>query len=183
MILGITGTDGAGKGTVVAYLVNKKGFTHYSARALFVEEIKRQGLEISRANMRIVGNELRKKHGSGYLVNAYLEKKETEGISRVVIESIRSIGEAEALKLSGGILLAVDAGRQLRYARVVERGSESDNISFEGFVRQEEIEKNDPNPHGMQKAAVIKMADFLIQNNGTLEELHARVDEVLGKIQ
>jgi dephospho-CoA kinase len=33
MIIGITGTDGAGKGAVVDYLVAQKGFTHYSGRA------------------------------------------------------------------------------------------------------------------------------------------------------
>ena len=42
MIIGITGTDGSGKGTVVDYLVEQKGFKHYSARAIFEEEIARQ---------------------------------------------------------------------------------------------------------------------------------------------
>jgi len=62
MIIGITGTDGGGKGTVVEYLVEKKGFVHCSARALWVDEIKKRGLEVNRANMRIVANDLRAKH-------------------------------------------------------------------------------------------------------------------------
>ena len=33
-IVGITGTLGAGKGTVVEYLTQQKGFKHYSARGL-----------------------------------------------------------------------------------------------------------------------------------------------------
>ena len=33
IIIGITGTLGAGKGTIVDYLVKQKGFVHYSVRA------------------------------------------------------------------------------------------------------------------------------------------------------
>ena len=39
LIIGITGTLGAGKGTVVEYLVEKKGFDHYSVRAFLLKEI------------------------------------------------------------------------------------------------------------------------------------------------
>ena len=42
--IGITGTLGAGKGTIVDYLVKNRGFVHYSVRAFITEEIKRRGL-------------------------------------------------------------------------------------------------------------------------------------------
>ena len=44
-IIGITGTIGAGKGTIVDYLVKEKGYVHYSVRAFIAEEIQRRGLE------------------------------------------------------------------------------------------------------------------------------------------
>lgn len=37
-IIGITGTLGAGKGTIVEYLKDKKGFAHFSVRE-FLKEI------------------------------------------------------------------------------------------------------------------------------------------------
>ena len=40
IIIGITGTLGAGKGTIVEYLVGKKGFKHYSVRELLSEIIR-----------------------------------------------------------------------------------------------------------------------------------------------
>ena len=43
MIIGITGTDGAGKGSVVDYLVKEKGFVHYSGRGVIVEAIEAKG--------------------------------------------------------------------------------------------------------------------------------------------
>jgi len=182
MLIGITGTDGAGKGTVVEYLVNEKGFVHYSARAIWVEEIERQGLENNRANMRLTANELRGKHGNDYLVTYYLEKMKNEDTDKAIIESIRATAEAETLKNNGGVLLAVDANRKLRYQRIQERKSSSDQISFEEFLKHEGLEMNDPDPHGMQKAKVMEMADFTITNNSTLEALHTQIDTILKKI-
>ena len=182
MIIGITGTDGAGKGEVVAYLIEKKGFIHYSARQLFIEEITRQGLPMDREHMRLVANALRRERGNDMLVTTYLARIKEAGTKDGIIESIRARAEAETLQSQGGILLAVDADPQLRYERITARASESDAVSFESFVAHEALEMNDPDPNGMQKAAVMAMADYTIMNNGTLEELHAQIEEVLAKI-
>lgn len=183
MIFGITGTDGAGKGTVVDYLAERKGFMNCSARAIWIEEIERRGIENNRANMRIVANELRAKHGNDFLVTYYLEKIEEAGEPDAIIDSVRALAEAETLKAEGGVLLAVDADQKLRYERVQKRASTSDQISFEEFVKHEELEMDDPDPNGMQKRAVMESADFTIMNNGTLEELHAEIEKVLKSLE
>lgn len=183
MIIGITGTDGAGKGTVVEYLVKEKGFTHYSARAIWEEEFKKRDIESSRENMRAVANELRATYGNDFLIQYYLPKITESNIEKAIIESVRAIAEVETLKENGGILLAVDADPKVRYERIVERGSATDHVSFERFQELEAIEMDDPDPAGMQKAAVIKMADYTINNDGTLEELHAQIDRVLEQIE
>ncbi len=182
MILGITGTDGAGKGTVVEYLVREKGFTHYEARALFVEEINRQGIEVNRANMRLVANELRAAHGNSFLVDTYLTRMREEGRENVIIESLRAYAEVEALRAAGGILLAVDADQKLRYERIQSRASESDRVTFEEFKAHEELEMHDPDPNGMQKAAVIAAAEYTIMNDSDLPTLHGKIDEILAQI-
>lgn len=182
MILGVTGTDGSGKGTVVDYLVREKGFTHYPARAIFIEEIERRGIENNRANMRLMGNYFRATHGDDFLIQYYLPKIAEAGDAKAAIESIRAVAEAETLKKNGGILVAVDANEHLRYKRVQQRRSSSDQVSFEEFKQQEALELDDPDPHGMQKRKVMEMADYTVTNDGTLEELHAQVDAVLEKI-
>lgn len=47
-IIGITGTMGAGKGTVVDYLVSNHGFKHYSARSVLNEMIAERKMEPGR---------------------------------------------------------------------------------------------------------------------------------------
>eukprot|EP01052_Picozoa_sp_SAG31_P034368 SAG31_NODE_4007_length_3670_cov_1.628955_7_plen_102_part_00 len=54
-LIGITGTLGAGKGTVVDYLLRPPhSYTHYSARSLLNEIIAERGLPPGRDSMREV---------------------------------------------------------------------------------------------------------------------------------
>lgn len=178
MIIGITGTDGAGKGTVVRFL-KQKGYTHYSARELIVAEIERQGLEATRNQMRLTANELRAQHGNEFVIKQALEKAQAEGVTDVVVESVRAVAEAEYLKTHGGVLLAVDADPKVRYERVQGRRSSSDQVTYEQFLEHEELERNDPDPHGMQKARVMEMADCTIMNDSSFNELRRQVETFL----
>jgi len=178
MIIGITGTDGAGKGTVVRCLV-ARGFTHYSARDFIVAEIERQGLPVSRNQMRLTANQLRATRGNEYVIKQAYEKAVASGQARVVIESIRALAEARYLQEKGGVLLSVDADQRVRFERIQARRSASDQVDFTTFAAHEELEKNDPDPHGMQKAKAMALADYTIKNDGTIEELRAKVGEFL----
>ncbi|MDB5245448.1 MAG: hypothetical protein JWN90_553 [Parcubacteria group bacterium] len=185
MILGVTGTNGAGKGTVVDYLVREKGFAHYSVRQEITEEIVRRGLEVNRTNMNEVATNLREQHGPGYFAELFTARAQAQGIENIAIESIRNPFEAEAIKKVGGYMLIVDADQKVRYERAILRGSETDKVSFEEFCIQEarEMESEDPtNPAKMSITAVMKLADATLLNNGSLEELNAQIEDVLSKL-
>ena len=181
-LIGITGTDGAGKGSVVDLLVQRYGFVHYSVRQFILEHINAAGLPQTRAQMRLTANELRARHGNDFIVTQALIAMERDNVESAVVESIRAVAEVETLKARGGVLLAVDADQQIRYERIQARSSESDKVTLEEFIAQEELEKNDPDPNGMQKAAVMELADVTIENNGSMEELLAAVESFVKDI-
>ncbi|HHX58801.1 MAG TPA: AAA family ATPase [Candidatus Moranbacteria bacterium] len=180
-IIGITGTLGAGKGTIVEFL-KEKGFRHFSARDFLVKEIKKRGLEVNRDSMTMVGNDLREKNKPSYIIDElYGEAK--KGTQNCVIESIRTAGEVESLRKKGAFtLLAVDADQKTRYERIIKRDSATDKISFEKFQSDEEREMESEDPNKQNLLACRRLADFVIFNNGTMEELREKVEEVLDKI-
>lgn len=179
MIIGITGTNGAGKGTVVDYL-KQKGFTHYSARDFIVEEIQRRGLDVNRDTTRAVGNDLRAQNGADYIIRSLYERAVAHG-GDAVIESIREVPGAEFLKQQGALLWGVDAERKVRYERSVLRGSALDHISFEKFCEQEDAELTSTDPAKHNGAKVLAMADAILTNNETPESLFLQVEEALKK--
>ena len=95
-IVGIVGTNGAGKGTIVNYLVQKRGWKHYSMREFIVEEIIRRGEEVSRSTMHETDNDLRNTRGATYIFDELLRRAQAYG-GDAIIESIRTIAEANAL--------------------------------------------------------------------------------------
>ena len=181
MIIGITGTLGAGKGTVVEFL-KERGFVHYSVRDFLVEEILKRGLESNRENMVSVANNLRANFGPSYIVEQLYEMAEKSG-ENCVIESIRCPGEVDALRNKDGfVLFSVDADVESRYSRTVERASSTDNISFNQFVVDEQKEMTSTDPNKQNLRACIEAADYSFKNDWTIEELHGKVGKVLDGI-
>ncbi len=182
IIIGITGTLGAGKGTIVDYLTTTKGFRHFSVRGFLIAEINKRGLAVNRDSMTAVANELRALNSPSYITDQLYEMAETSG-GNCVIESIRTPGEIDSLRKSGKFyLFAVDANTELRFERIKKRASETDHIDFETFIANEkrEMTTNDPNNQNLKKC--IEMADFVIENNGTQEQLIEKVAAILSKI-
>jgi dephospho-CoA kinase len=177
MIIGITGTLGAGKGTVVEYL-KTKGFVHYSARDIWNEEIARRGLVSNRDTMVEIANDMRRLHGAEYFAKRALEKAKENG-GDAVIESIRTPAEAELIKQNGGVIWAVDADINTRYERIVGRQSETDQITFEKFVEDEKREFTNPDPTKQNISGVMQIADATLTNNTTPEALCEQVEQAL----
>ncbi len=182
LIIGITGTNGAGKGTVVEYLVEKEGFVHFSARAYITEILKKKGMVPDRENLISMGDELRRKYGPSALAILLFEEA-VKTNKNCIIESIRTVGEIEELKKKGEFyLLAVDADPEIRYERIVKRGSDTDKMSYEKFREMEKLETENEDPNKMNIFACMKRADYVLKNNGTKEELFEQVKEVLKSI-
>lgn len=182
MIIGITGTLGAGKGTVVKYLVENKGFTHASARAFFQGQMEKQGIEINRDTMIEFANKLRAEKGPDYVFRE-LKKQAQEAGGNVVIESLRTPAEANALQDEpNAYLLAVDADKKIRYERICNRGSKLDGVSFDKFLEQEAKEMSGDKPYEQNVKTVMEMADHTIYNDNRTELLYKELEKFLEEI-
>lgn len=181
-IIGITGTLGAGKGTIVEYLQKQHGFAHFSVRDFLTAEIEKRKLPINRDSMVEVANDLRTKHSPSYIVEQLYEQAKKLGKDSI-IESIRTMGEVKALrKLDGFRLLAVDASPELRYKRIIERKSSTDSVSYETFLENEKREMNSTDDTKQNLSACIAAADFVLKNDGSFEALYKQIEEALAKV-
>ena len=175
-VIGITGTIGAGKGTIVDYLVNNYGYKHYSVRNYLIEEVKKQNLPLNRDTYVQIANELREKHSPSYIIDELYKEAETNGVN-AIIESIRTPGEIASLRVKDNFSLwAIDADPKIRYERIVARQSETDKISFETFLANEQREMTTDDPTKQNLAECIRQADILFTNNSSIEELYKQIE-------
>jgi dephospho-CoA kinase len=182
MIIGITGTIGAGKGTIVDYLVSQKGFTHFSVRDFLSEEIERRGMPVNRDSMVVVANDLRATFSPSYITDQLFERAVKSG-KNAIIESIRAVGEIDSLRKSKDfILFAVDADIRKRYERIRLRKSATDNIDFDTFVENEKREMTTTDATKQNLSECIKKADYVFTNDKDIIDLQHDVESVLNSL-
>ena len=173
-LIGLTGTNSAGKGEVASFF-EKKGYAYFSLSDLIRDELRRIGKEVTRDNLIKMGNDLREKGGHDILAKLVMKKVKDKS----VIDSIRNPKEVEYLRAQKNfILLAVDAPVELRYERAKKRGRAESASTLEEFIKKEAEEMTDLEK-GQQLHNCMKMADFLVINDGSLKDLHRRLEELL----
>ncbi|MDR0310584.1 MAG: AAA family ATPase [Acidobacteriota bacterium] len=177
MIIGLTGKNGAGKTEVCDYL-RARGFEYVSLSDAIRAEIRRRGEEVTRETLIKTGTEMREKGGAGILAERVMAGLESE--HNYVIDSIRNPAEVEALRRRPDFrLFAIEALAKTRFERSLERARENTAATFEQFMAEEERELHSENPAAQQLIATMALADNVIENNGTIEVLYARLDEIL----
>jgi len=180
MILGISGPYAAGKGEVIAYL-RERSFYVLSLSDVIRQELARQGLEETRERMIEAGNALRSENGPAVLAERLVAQLLPD--RNYVIDSVRHSAEVNALRAADPQfkLVWVDGDEAIRLERIRRRGRGGDPLTLEDLQRLEGREQGGDDPAGQQLAAVRQLADFTLDNSGSLEELHREVQRVLGR--
>ena len=174
LVIGLTGPNASGKGEVAKFLQGL-GFSVQSLSDVVRREAARRGLEPTRDNLIRIGVEIRTLDGSGALARRILP----ELAGRSVVDSIRNPGEVAVLRtLPRFLLLGVDAPQALRFERSVRRGRTGDGATLEEFARKEQRE-NSTTEAGQQLLATLALADRVVQNAGSIEDLHRSVRAAL----
>lgn len=139
-------------------------------------------MEINRDMMKVMADSLREKYGPGYILEE-LYRQAKEGWKDAVLESVRAVGEVDSLRAKWDFyLFAIDADPSVRYERIRIRNNETDHVSYEKFLsdEQKEFANEDPTQGNIQRC--MQLANFSFDNNGTLEDLHKQIDEAMDGI-
>jgi len=180
MILGLTGKNAAGKGEVANHL-KAKGFIYYSLSDVVREEATKKKIQHTRENLIRLGNELREKYGPRVLAERINEKLKKG--KNFVIDSIRNPNEVKELtKNRDFLLLGIKAPVKLRFERGIKRNRTGDAKTLDEFKKQEEKE-NIKKYSNQQLDVTCALAGKVIENNGSLEELHKKVDSLLQELK
>lgn len=177
-IIGLAGTNGAGKDAVGELLAARHGYFFYSLTELLREECRRRGIPETRENTRMISTEWRRESGNlAVLIDRSMDVfEQAGGLSKYkgfVMSSYRNPGEVDRLHELGGSLLWVDADPRIRYDRIQKNAAarnraDTDNKTFEQF-QQEEYDEMHPKTGAdaavLNTAAVKQRADIFIAND------------------
>jgi dephospho-CoA kinase len=190
-LIGISGTNGAGKDTVGHILAERHNFMFISVTDILRRGLAEQNLPIDREHLRELSAQWRREEGLGMLVNRSIAVYDSAGgnYSGLALASLRNPGEADEIHRMGGIVLWVDADPHLRYKRIqanlATRGRESeDEVSYEQFLADEEAEMHHPkngDDATLSMAGVKAKSDVFIHNdNESLNHLNDQLIRELG---
>jgi adenylate kinase family enzyme len=197
--IGATGLPGVGKGEFVENLqaiLHKMGIETYrfSLSEALRDTVRKQGLTIERPVLHRVANELRAAHGAGILATMVIDmiadrlaEVDSQTKAVVIIDGIRTPDEVLTLRhryQSRFTLVGLVAPLNMLVSRIVARrraDESADTISHEQAIREMLIkESGEGEPaHGHSIARCIEMADWRIQNIGTLNDLVVKTEDFI----
>ena len=123
---------------------------------------------------------MRRIGGPGILAEMLLERLSGDD---AVIDSIRTPGEVEALReREDFILIEVRAGTEARWQRAKSRARTGDISDKETFFANEEKEAVAKDESGQALNATAAMADLMLVNDGSIEDLYSDLEEMLERL-
>lgn len=174
---------GSGK-EILKDIISKK-VPNYSVSLSSVIKTMGKRKEFSRTDLQDLGDELRKKYGNHILAKLAIEYLQRNR-PLIIVDGIRNLGEAEYLRKTFGEnfkLIAIDAPAQIRFERISARKRSGDPETFEQFLEMEKRDRGEEQPsYGQQVQKCMDIADFKIDNSGTIAELEKRIDGILSEI-
>ena len=189
-LIGVTGTAGAGKDTV-ANLVSQMFALQNLSSGDFLRVITRYAyhqpydFNPARDQLYQVANYLRSEINPATLVKLCILQAQVQKLPGAVISGLRSMGEAEAVREAGGLIVGVDAEPHIRYERMTARRRDAEaQWTLEEFLKQDEYENQGLSHSGTARGirSIIDSADVTISNDTTLEDLKLELQTKLAPL-
>jgi dephospho-CoA kinase len=174
IVVGVAGMPGAGK-AVVSRVANEKGYALVIMGNVIREETKRRGLEPTPENIGKIMLKLREEEDPTVVAKKCIPKIVSANTDVVLVDGIRSLNEIQEFKKNFPqfVLIAVHSSPETRFGRLFRRKRSDDPSEWEVFLERDLRELS------VGQGNVIAMADYMVVNEGTLDEYRAKIHEVL----
>lgn len=179
IIIGLTGQIACGKGVVKKFLIEKYNANDYRFSTILRDVLIRLNIEQSREHIQKISTLLRQTFGEDLLAKVMANDVKNDNHNFIVIDGIRRMADIKYLKeIPGFFLVSIEADQKIRHQRVIERNENpgDDKKTFEDFLNDEKSETEQQIPETMSKA------NFIINNDGTWDELWEQIHQLVKKI-
>ncbi len=166
LMICIAGMPGSGK-SVIARVASDLGIPVYNMGDIVREETMKRYGRITPELMVETSRAIREEYGEDVVAIKTIEK--IRGVGEVVvIDGVRSLKEIEVFRRHADrvVVVAVHASPKTRYKRLRERMRPGDPSTWEEFRKRDFIELS------FGVGDVIALADYMIVNEGSLEEAY-----------
>jgi dephospho-CoA kinase len=176
VIFGLTGEMASGKGTVAQYLTKKYGGNSHRFSTILRDLTKRLYLEESRENLQKISKSLRKDFGEDLFSKIIFQDVKKDRYPIIVIDGVRRLADIKYLNtLPHFYLIYIEAELEKRFLRTRLRQENSDDAA----KTLSEFKKEQLQEAELQIKSLKAKADFVIDNNGSREDLYFQIDQIV----
>ena len=177
IILGLAGEIASGKGTVAKYICEENNGSSHRFSTTLRDVAHRMYLEENRENLQKISTIFRENFFDDILSSVIAEDVKNDKNKIIAIDGVRRMADIAYLKkIAGFKLIYIETDMQKRYERIILRGENSDDMK----KTFEEFEKDHQREAERQVKNLKNKADFMIDNNGSFDELYNQIDKIIG---
>lgn len=182
MILAAVGKNGTGKDFFLEYIAKKYGIPMISIGDIVRELAANEGLELTRDNLHATSKKYMTAYGQTFFPEQIVKKIKESGAPDYLVSGIRPLSDVQFLKNAFGdefkLVDVVISDDEVRYARMLARGSERDGKSVE---KLREFDKGEEAQFHTSETE--KLADVVLKNDGSVEEFYAAADAIFAELK
>jgi dephospho-CoA kinase len=177
-VIGVVGMPASGKGEF-ARIASEMGVPVIVMGDMIRNAVKVAGLEPTDTNFGATANRLRAERGMDAIGKLCVPEVGRQTAPLVLIDGIRGDSEVKLFRkvFPKFTLVRIDSSFENRLSRVVARGRSDD------FQTAGELRIRDERELGWGLGKALKLANLIIENNGTLDEFSGAVHKLLDGIR
>ncbi|OYX41002.1 dephospho-CoA kinase [Candidatus Saccharibacteria bacterium 32-49-12] len=176
-IIAFVGLAGAGKSSAVDYLRDKQ-FPSVYFGGVILDAMTEAGLEHTEENEKRFREEIREREGKDFVVKRIITQIRSlieAGQRQIIADGLYTWSEYRMLKreFPGELtVIGIVAPRKLRHRRLSQR-------PIRPLTEQQATERDWAEIENLEKGGPIAVADHFVINDGTIEDLHQKLDAIL----